>query len=105
MPRKRIHISAPAIVHGRTKNIDKTLKGLAKEFKRSDIKSVRRGEAQPSPHQTGVIWGNPAQLSALNIAPPVAGERVGINPHSVGNLTGPRIGSYFSDPQNLKIKK
>lgn len=94
------------IISDRTKRIDKTAKKLAKDFKRSDIKSVRRGEAQPSEQRgQGVIWDDPKNLGNLNITPSIAGQPIGINPHNVGNLTGPRIGSYFADQQNLKIRK
>ncbi|MDE2020218.1 MAG: hypothetical protein KGJ13_07785 [Patescibacteria group bacterium] len=94
------------IIHQKTKNIDKTLKKLAKDFKRSDIKSVRRGEAQPSEQRgSGVIWADPKTMGGVKIAPPIAGEPIGINPHNVGNLSGPRIGSYIADHQNLKIRK
>lgn len=94
------------IISDRTKRIDKTAKQLAKDFKRSDIKSARRGEAQPSEQRgQGVIWADPKNLGGLNITPSIAGQPVGINPHAVGNLSGPRIGSYFADHQNLKLKK
>lgn len=94
------------IISDRTKRIDKTARKLAKDFKRSDIKSVRTGEAQPSEQRgSGVIWGDPKKLSSLNITPSIGGQPVGINPHGVGNLTGPRIGSFFADHQNLRIKK
>ena len=38
--------SAPAFIGSRTKNIDKTLQGLAKDFQMTDIKSTREGEFQ-----------------------------------------------------------
>lgn len=94
------------IISDRTKRIDKLAKQLAKDFKRSDIKSARRGEAQPPPTAgSGVIWADPKTLGSLKIAPSIAGQPVGINPHSVGNLTGPRVGSFIADHQNLRIKK
>lgn len=94
------------IISDRTKRIDKTAKKLAQDFKRSDIKSARRGEAQPSESRgEGVIWADPKTLGSMNIMPSISGQPVGINPHNVGNLSGPRVGSFFADHQNLKIKR
>jgi hypothetical protein len=95
------------IIHDRTKQIDRTVRQLAMDFKRSDIKSTRQGEAQPglAKQGSGVIWGNPANMGGVRIAPPVGGEPVGIRPSQVGNFSGPRIGSYIADHENLKLKK
>lgn len=46
VPGERVYLRAPAYHGGRTKNIDKTLSGLAKEFKMTNIKSTREGEFQ-----------------------------------------------------------
>lgn len=42
----KVFLGAPAYHGSRTKNIDKTLQGLAKEFQMTDIKSTREGEFQ-----------------------------------------------------------
>lgn len=42
----KVFLGAPAFHGSRTKNIDKTLSGLAKEFQMTDIKSTREGEFQ-----------------------------------------------------------
>ncbi|MDE2020555.1 MAG: hypothetical protein KGJ13_09490 [Patescibacteria group bacterium] len=95
------------IIHDRTKGIDRTLKQLAIDFKRSDIKSTRQGEAQPgiAKSNSGVIWADPKSIGNVKIAPPVHGERVGVSPRQVGNFSGPRIGSYIADHENLKLKR
>ena len=66
--------SGPSLLSWGTKHADKTLKGLASDFKMTDIKSTREGEAQkgyltrnnapipstprePRPGD-GAIWGN-----------------------------------------------
>lgn len=90
------------ILSDRTKNIDKTARQLAMDFKRSDIKTVRTGQAQPSPRTSGVLWGNPATYN-FNTIRSVGGESVGAAPPR--GLPGPRVGSYVADHENLKIKK
>lgn len=89
------------ILSDRTKNIDRTAKQLAIDFKRSDIKTVRTGESQP-PRTSGVMWGNPGKFNFGTIRS-VAGEPVGVKPPR--GLQGPRVGSYIADHENLKIKK
>jgi len=42
----QVHLQAPGLVSQRTKTADKTLKGLAKDFDMSDIKSTKEGENQ-----------------------------------------------------------
>jgi len=77
----------------------------------SDVKSVKQGEAQPprfakQENPFAPRWGSPGDLGGFNLRS-VAGESVsGINAVKQGsNLTGPRIGSYIADHQNLKIDK
>ena len=56
------------------------------------------------------IWGgaggmNMSNLLKGNMFKSVAGEKVGINPHEAGNLTGPKTASYIADQDNLSIPK
>jgi hypothetical protein len=95
----------------RTKGSDKTINQLALDFKMSDIKSVREGEAQPPRFATqknpfAPRWGNPGDLGGFNLRS-VAGESVsGLNAVKDSNkLSGPKIGSFIADHQNLQIKK
>lgn len=102
----------------RTKNIDKTTSQLALDYKMSDIKTVREGEAQPprlankeptpqSDRPTGVMWGNPKSISNYNLKS-VNGETInGLAAVKEGGvaLTKPRTASYIADHQNLKIEK
>lgn len=55
---ERVYISAPAYHGSRTRNIDKTLKGLAKDFGMTNIKSTREGE-----HQSGYLARNNSSLN------------------------------------------
>lgn len=48
-----VHLKPVGLKSDRTKNADKTLAGLAKEFDMTDIKSTREGE-----HQSGYITRN-----------------------------------------------
>jgi len=100
-------------ISDRTKGSDKTINQLALDFNMSDIKSVRKGEAQPprfatdqKQHPFAPRWGNPADLGGFNLRS-VAGEAVsGINAvKGSAHLTGPKVGSYIADHQNLQIKK
>jgi len=95
-----------------TKHNDKTLKQLALDFKMSDIKSTREGEAQPPRHATpnnpfAPRWGSPAEVGGYNLNS-IAGEAVsGMRAvkDSGANLSGPKIGSYYADHENLTIQK
>ena len=113
-------LKPPGIKSDRTKHADKTLKGLAKEFKMNDIKSTREGEHQSGYHTRNVprearpgdaaIWGGNERMSMAaalggQIARPVRDESVGVRPRDVGNLTGPKTASYIPDHENLQIKK
>ena len=108
-----VFLQPVGMMSDRTKGSDKTINQLATDFKMSDIKSVREGEAQPPrfANQTpqnpfAPRWGNPSDLGGFNLRS-VAGESVsGINAvKSAANLTGPRIASYIRDHENLQIKK
>lgn len=119
----RVFLKAPSYKSDRTKNADKNLKQLGMEFNMTNIKSTREGENQegyfstkksvPVPEDrpgSGVMWGNAGRFNlstGLNggFARSVAGEAVGVNPKSVGNLTGPKTASYMKDPDNLQLKK
>lgn len=115
-----VHLQAPNYMSDRTKGADSTLKGLAKEFDMTNIKSTREGEMQsgyltrnnqPPPQQApnGVLWGggagyNMASVMSGQAIRSVKGESVGFNPKDAGNLQGPRPASYIADHENLKIK-
>ena len=97
----------------RTKGSDKTVRQLAMDFNMSDVKSVREGEAQPPrfaqqkpDNPFDPKWGNPGELSGFNLRP-VADENVsGIGAIKQDTkLTGPKVGSYIADHQNLQMKK
>lgn len=95
-----------------TKHNDRTLSQLALDFNMSDIKSTREGEAQPArfanqKNPFSPRWGSPAELGNYNLSS-VAGEAVsGITAvkESGAQLTGPKVGSYIADHQNLQIEK
>jgi hypothetical protein len=98
-------------VSNRTKGSDKTLKQLALDFNMSDIKSKKEGEAQPPrfakpENPFAPRWGNPSNLGGFNLQS-VRGESVsGIQAvKGESRLSGPRVGSYIADHQNLKIDK
>lgn len=97
------------IISTRTKSIDRTLRQLAGDFRRSDIKSVKVGEAQPAPHKepppgSGVLWKNPAELGTMKITPSIKGQPTGMQPSNL-KLSGPQTGSYMADHEKLKIDK
>ena len=98
-------------VSNRTKGSDKTLKQLALDFNMSDIKSKKEGEAQPPrfakpENPFAPRWGNPSNLGGFNLQS-LRGESVsGIQAvKGESRLSGPRVGSYIADHQNLKIDK
>jgi hypothetical protein len=106
-----VFLQPVGITSDRTKGSDKTLKQLALDFKMSDVKSVKQGEAQPprfakQENPFAPRWGSPGDLGGFNLRS-VAGEQVsGIQAVKGENrLSGPRIGSYVADHQNLKIDK
>ena len=119
-----VHLQAPNYMSDRTKGVDGTLKGLAKDFDMTNLKSTREGEHQEGyltrnnapqpkdqPPQTpsGVIWGGGAGYNMHNVLAggaikSVRGESVGFNPKDAGNLSGPKPASYMADHEGLKIK-
>ena len=106
-----VFLQPVATVSDRTKGSDKTLKQLALDFNMSDIKSKKEGEAQPPrfakpENPFAPRWGNPSNLGGFNLQS-VRGEAVsGIQAvKGESRLSGPRIGSYIADHQNLKIDK
>lgn len=91
------------ILSDRTKNIDKTLERLSKEFKRTDIKSAREGEAQPTRAGTNnVSWGTPGQFPLDGIKP-VMGENVGLTPNRDIRFSQVRPSSVIKDHENLQL--
>lgn len=118
----------------KTKSTDKNLKNLALDFDMTDIKSTKEGEhqtgymkrknklsdkqfeeataamqqSQPRPGDS-VIWGGGGSINMKSVLggqfKSVAGESVGINPKSAGDLRGPAPASYIADHENLQVKK
>ena len=118
----------------KTKSTDKNLKNLALDFDMTDIKSTREGEhqsgymkrknkltdkqfeeataamqqSQPRPGDS-VIWGGGGNINMKSVLggqfKSVAGESVGINPKSAGDLRGPAPASYIADHENLQVNK
>jgi hypothetical protein len=93
-----------------TKHNDRTLTNLASDFKMTDIKSTREGEAQPQrftapSNPFAPRWGSPAELGGYNLNS-INGEAVsGMQAvkQSGAQLSGPKIASYVADHENLKI--
>jgi hypothetical protein len=108
----KVFLQAVGTRSDRTKNADSTLRGLAEDYKMSDIKSVREGEAQPprSPQQPhnpyAVQWGSPSQISGYDTRP-IADESV--NGLQLGQATGvfkPLAPKFVQrDHENLTISK
>jgi hypothetical protein len=119
-----VFLKPVAIKSDKTKQADRNLKGLAQDFKMSDIKSTREGDTQAGYHQHQIpgepevkesrpgdaaIWGgnfqniNMQAALAGQVAKSVRGESVGVNPKDAGNLTGPKAASYIADHENLAI--
>ena len=130
----KVFLQPVGLKSDRTKNTDKTVNQLAMDFNMTDIKSTREGdnqsgfftrnnttspaelakqeaEAQRQPRAgDAAIWGgaggmNMQSLLKGNMFRSVAGEKVGINPHEAGNLTGPKAASYIPDQDNLTLPK
>jgi hypothetical protein len=117
----QVFTKAFSIKSSRTKTADKTLDGLAKDFKMTDIKSTREGDhqsgyftrnnAEPPKGYEGaqsVLWGGGGRFnmsSALNggAVSSVRGEQPGFNPRDMGQLSGPRAASYIADHEGLKL--
>ena len=110
---QQVFLQPVGMMSDHTKGSDKTVRQLAMDFNMTDVKSVREGEAQPPrfanqkpDNPFAPKWGSPGDLSGFNLRP-VAGENVsGIGALKQDTrLTGPKIGSYIADHQNLQIKK
>lgn len=129
----KVFLQPVSIKSDSTKHTDKTLKGLAEDFKMTDIKSTREGENQsgyltrnnsqsekernaeleaaaeraPRPGDAA-IWGQAGGIDFNKVVGgayrPVRDEAVSVLPKSVGNLTGPKTASYIADHENLQIK-
>ena len=117
-----VHLQAPGLKSDTTKNVDKTVQGLADDFKMTDVKSTREGEYQSGYHtrnnskeskragaDNGVMWGNAGNMSMQNILrgnmfKSVAGEQVSITPSEIGSFNKPKTASYIQDHENLKVK-
>ena len=123
-----VFLRAPAYMSSRTKTADRALKGMAKEFNMTNIKSTREGENQgnyitrnnaPVSKQEqemrearpgdNAIWGGGGGISMANVMggnayKSVKGESVSVLPKDIGDLQGPRAASYMSDHEGLKIK-
>ena len=48
-----VHLQAPGLKSDTTKNVDKTVQGLASDFNMTDVKSTREGEFQSGYHKIG----------------------------------------------------
>jgi hypothetical protein len=128
----KVFLQPVGIKSDSTKHTDKTLEGLAQDFKMTDIKSTREGEsqtgyltrnnsqsekernaeleaaaAQPRPGDAA-IWGQAGGIDFKKVVSgayqPVRDEAVSVLPKTVGNLTGPKTASYIADHENLQIK-
>lgn len=91
-------------ISDKTKNIDKTLERLAKEHNRTDIKSVREGEAQPSRSSGNVQWGTPGNFP-LDTIQSVRGEKVGIVPGRDSRFNQLKPASVIRDHENLQLPR
>lgn len=119
---RQVFIKPFSIRSARTKKADQTLKGLAADYKMTDIKSTREGESQAGTFRHGgssappqprpgdaVMWGNAGNYSMQSLLSgggprSVKGEATGFNPKDMGNLSGPKTASYVPDHEGLKIK-
>jgi len=117
-----VFLQAPGTISSKTKRTDKRAKQLAMDFKMSNIKSAKPGENQegyytrnnqteqkrePRPGDA-VIWGGGGRFQMGNVlangaAQSIRGEPVGMQPKSLGNLTGPKVSSMIRDHENLKL--
>ena len=119
---RQVFIKPFSIRSARTKKADQTLKGLAADYKMTNIKSAREGESQAGTFRHGgssappqprpgdaVMWGNAGNYSMQSLLSgggprSVKGEATGFNPKDMGNLSGPKTASYVPDHEGLKIK-
>ena len=118
----------------KTKATDQNLEGLAHDFKMTDIKKTYEGEHQEGYFTRNnkttdeefqkassamqqkearpgdsVIWGGGGNINMKSVLggqfKSVAGESVGVNPKSAGELRGPMPASYVNDHENLQVNK
>jgi len=117
-----------SVVGGRSKRNDDNIKGLAKEFGMTNIKSTREGEFQEGyltrnnapqpempPEATGgrpgdaVMWGDAGKFNMAGMlagmVKPVKDEQVGFSPKDANLTRGPSVSSYYADQDNLKLDK
>lgn len=101
----KVFLGAPAFIGSRTKNIDKTLSGLAKEFQMTDIKSTREGE-----FQSGYLSRNNKTLTKQETAMVQAhaekqhAQRPGDGAIWGGGFQGLNMGSVLSGKAAQSIK-
>lgn len=104
----------------RSKMVDDSAKGLAKDFKMTNIKTTREGEFQEGYHtrnnqtkepapRDSIMWGgggrfNMASVLAGGAVKSVNGEPIGASPKDLNLNKGPQTASYFQDQEGLKIK-
>jgi len=128
----RVFLQPVGIKSDKTKNTDKTIQGLADDFKMTDIKSTREGDnqagyftrnnsqtakereealaqaeqRQPRPGDAA-LWGGAGGINMQSVMggmfKPVKDESVSVVPSSVANFAQPRANSYVADHENLKI--
>jgi hypothetical protein len=107
-----VFLKAVGVKSDGTKHNDRTLNQLALDFKMSDIKSTKEGEAQPArfaqpSNPFSPRWGSPAELGNYNLNR-IRDESVsGMQAikQTGTSLSGPKVGSYIADHQNLQIEK
>ena len=103
----------------KSKFVDNSAKGLAQDFKMSNIKTTRDGESQgnyasrnnqqPAPRDA-VMWGDAGRFSMASVlkggaVQSVRGEPVGFSPKDANITRGPTTASYMADHEQLQIKK
>jgi hypothetical protein len=107
-------IASPAIIHRSTKRTDATVAQLAADYKMTDVKSTREGEAQKGGEQKGkgVLWGQMGKVGLDQIVKggpprPIHDEPVGLQRREMGTLTGPLDRGVIvrRDHENLKVDK
>ena len=130
----QVFLKPVSLKSAKTKATDKNLAGLAKDFDMTDIKKTHEGEHQTGYMKRknkltdkqfeeataamqqrearpgdSVIWGGGGNINMKSVMAgqfkSVAGESVGINPKSAGNLSGPAPASYIADHENLSVSK
>ena len=79
-----------------------------KEFAQATEAMQASQKREPRPGDQA-MWGGQGNISMKSVMAgqfkSVAGESVGINPKSAGNLTGPRAGVIIPDHENLQVNK